>query len=652
MKNSKTKKLPVCLAVGAFALAAAGIGLLDRNVTIASAAPAKGAVTLTQKDYFGNDVEITVEFDGSQYILADYTRNIYVYDGSIENAEYMSNHLDQYSPYSSTDGVFDDGIAVSIFHNLVTAYDFYTEANIGFDWRGINGKNDEIAGNANLRYGLEFPIYVFTHDNYIYNGISARYNANFGYYEDLMASFVFVGDGFEGNGFEGNGAPARTLSHQGASLDIIAHEYQHGITGFLSHGLDYWEDSGALDEAFSDIFGLLVEGQQKDLSPDTEEFWSFGEDGTAAGDAFRGFVNPPYYYQYSNRYQGREDNGGVHYNSMIASYIQYAACKKLPGYFTRERITKLWLETLMTLPTNADFLDFQETFRTAAITLEFSAEAQKAISDAFDESGFPKLYRVTFQDEDGTVMQDSFVREGTATMAPSTTKAKDGTYRYEFKGWDKDINTITEDTVVTASYDKIRYYTVEFVDDDGNLLKSQDVDEGKSATAPSKPTKASTAQYQYTFKGWIGDFTNVRENLRIVAEFEQVDRTYTVTYVVNGERTSTTVKYGTAFNEVPEGYEGWFTDEACTKRLGATSVTDHITLYAKKIDTDDNNGNNGNNGNGNGSDTQDPPVQTPPKDDKDGPSVGLWVGIGVGAVVIIGAAVVTVLFLKKKKNNQ
>ena len=51
---------------------------------------------------------------------------------------------------------------------------------------------------------------------------------------------------------------ARTFTYLAASLDIVAHELTHGVTE-SSSGLIYMNESGALNEAFSDIMGASVE---------------------------------------------------------------------------------------------------------------------------------------------------------------------------------------------------------------------------------------------------------------------------------------------------------------------------------------------------------------------------------------------------------
>ena len=50
---------------------------------------------------------------------------------------------------------------------------------------------------------------------------------------------------------DGNGDPL-------VSIDIVAHELAHGVTAY-SANLIYANESGALNESFSDIFGNVIE---------------------------------------------------------------------------------------------------------------------------------------------------------------------------------------------------------------------------------------------------------------------------------------------------------------------------------------------------------------------------------------------------------
>jgi len=59
-------------------------------------------------------------------------------------------------------------------------------------------------------------------------------------------------------------------------------------------------------------------------------------------------------------------------------------------------------------------------------------------------------------------------------------------------------------------------YTITFVDWDGTVLKSEQVEEGQSATAPAEPTREG-----YTFIGWDKEFSNVSADLTVTALYEQ-----------------------------------------------------------------------------------------------------------------------------------
>lgn len=72
-----------------------------------------------------------------------------------------------------------------------------------------------------------------------------------------------------------------------ATLDILAHEYSHGVTRMTSN-LAYERESGALNEAFSDIIGYCVE--RRTLPNDWN--WLLGEDVAGAGRAFRNMQDP------------------------------------------------------------------------------------------------------------------------------------------------------------------------------------------------------------------------------------------------------------------------------------------------------------------------------------------------------------------------
>jgi Zn-dependent metalloprotease len=106
-----------------------------------------------------------------------------------------------------------------------------------------------------------------------------------------------------------------------ASLDVTAHELTHAITDRTAD-LEYRCQSGALNEAMSDIFASNV---------DTDD-WEIGED--LPGGALRDMANPADgdppqpahvddFVEMPNDGSPFNDNGGVHYNSGIPNHAYY-----------------------------------------------------------------------------------------------------------------------------------------------------------------------------------------------------------------------------------------------------------------------------------------------------------------------------------------
>lgn len=96
--------------------------------------------------------------------------------------------------------------------------------------------------------------------------------------------------------------------------DVLAHEFQHGVTQHTA-GLVYQNESGALNESLSDIFGAVIDSDD----------WLMGEEGVRA---IRSLQNPPQFGHpdsmvSSKFYCGSQDNGGVHINSGVLNKAFY-----------------------------------------------------------------------------------------------------------------------------------------------------------------------------------------------------------------------------------------------------------------------------------------------------------------------------------------
>ncbi len=128
----------------------------------------------------------------------------------------------------------------------------------------------------------------------------------------------------------------------------------------------------------------------------------------------------------------------------------------------------------------------------------------------------PDTYTVTFVNWDGTTLKTETVISGKSATAPSNpTREATAQYTYTFKGWDKEFTNVTSDLTVKAQYtETVNKYTVTFKGWDGSVLATRTVEYGKSATAPTAPSRAG-----YEFTGWDKDFSNVTGNITVTAQY-------------------------------------------------------------------------------------------------------------------------------------
>jgi Zn-dependent metalloprotease len=143
-----------------------------------------------------------------------------------------------------------------------------------------------------------------------------------------------------------------------ASLDVIGHELAHGVTEDEA-GLVYWQQSGALNEAMSDVMGSLVKQFKLNQTADQAD-WLIGAEllgPEVTGEALRSMKAPG--TAYDDDVLGKDpqpahmrdyvetmaDNGGVHINSGIPNHAFYLLATSLGGN-AWEKAGPIWYETL------------------------------------------------------------------------------------------------------------------------------------------------------------------------------------------------------------------------------------------------------------------------------------------------------------------
>ena len=180
-------------------------------------------------------------------------------------------------------------------------------------------------------------------------------------------------------------------------------------------------------------------------------------------------------------------------------------------------------------------------------------------------------YTVKFVDWDDEELKIEIVPYGESATAPEDpTRAG-----YTFTGWDTDYSQIIRDLTVTALYTSNTHtYTVIFVDWDESVIKSEEVAQGESATAPEVPNRPG-----YTFIGWDAEYSNVTSNQTMTALY--TINTYIVKFVDwnNDELKTETVPHGgsatapTNPNRLGYTFTSWDTDYS--------NITGNLTVTAQ-----------------------------------------------------------------------
>lgn len=147
-------------------------------------------------------------------------------------------------------------------------------------------------------------------------------------------------------------------------LDVIAHELTHGVTEKSSQ-LVYRDQSGALNESFSDIFGIIIKNWWEAPTRDDVDTWDWelgpglGQDGPLRDLSDPTRTGKPDHMDAYDPDPERRDHGGVHTNSNIhnkAAYLMLTA-QGADGarVFSVMDAAVLFYLTLIRLAPTADF---------------------------------------------------------------------------------------------------------------------------------------------------------------------------------------------------------------------------------------------------------------------------------------------------------
>ncbi|HGZ9072554.1 TPA: zinc metalloproteinase aureolysin [Staphylococcus aureus] len=204
------------------------------------------------------------------------------------------------------------------------------------------------------------PIVSLTHVNN-YGGQDNRNNAAW------IGDKMIYGDG-----------DGRTFTSLSGANDVVAHELTHGVTQETAN-LEYKDQSGALNESFSDVFGYFVDDEDFLMG---EDVYTPGKE----GDALRSMSNPEQFGQPAHMKDyvfTEKDNGGVHTNSGIPNKAAYNVIQAI-GKSKSEQIYYRALTEYLT--SNSNFKDCKDALYQAAKDL-YDEQTAEQVYEAWNEVG-------------------------------------------------------------------------------------------------------------------------------------------------------------------------------------------------------------------------------------------------------------------------
>ena len=180
------------------------------------------------------------------------------------------------------------------------------------------------------------------------------------------------------------------VNDYGECVDVIGHEFTHGVTGYTLAGDVYENEPGAVDEALSDIMGNLCEIM---LGETDDEDWLMAEN---CGDPVRSMSFPwlgrqpvtvggDFYQEPAEVPSMENDFGGVHTNS---SLIGHLAWKMVSMGIGLEEAFGLWKEAVNLLTPVSGFREVHHALIFAAEIRQMDVAYMGMIDMICEEAGF------------------------------------------------------------------------------------------------------------------------------------------------------------------------------------------------------------------------------------------------------------------------
>lgn len=367
-------------------------------------------------DIFGDEQSIPLEIDGNVnnlYHFYDEKRNIMIADiygtpinlGNTENINWInsvayimalnakdvpfrayknSNDELSYNAVINSEEDFNKvKNAVSAMANFIKTYDYY---------KGVLGRTSYNDNGAQIvaNIGLQYDLFALGKNN-DYENASWNGGDEAEFYFGSYKEFSFA-----------------------SALDIVAHEFTHAVTEYTSN-LEYKNESGALNEAYSDIMASLIEGKNFTVAEEIYTLRDMANPNKFSNPAEKGgkYYFPDDTSTYNVKWQENIlklseeagnvlndwkdwDHGGVHTNSNVPNHAAYLMYKN--GAFSdKEEMAKVWYLSMFILTKTSNFEDCALAVIQAAKMQGLSEDKIKIIEDAFVKTKMLDLKYTTLE---------------------------------------------------------------------------------------------------------------------------------------------------------------------------------------------------------------------------------------------------------------
>lgn len=392
------------------------LGVEEKSVIACFATNMSQTVSGTGIDVNGNNTSFNVNKNSdTSYTLEDFDRNIRVFDASNQTVAIGEDYIyivdSKGKTYKSNGSNWVDKN-----NNIVTIEDDNGSLQQG-NWKVVDGNGNVLDENAYCLvdiYGKDIKL-----DPVESNSASFTNSKAVTLMKEAQKIYDFFLEEFSRIGFDANNGSMSLVANntKGAyssdiaqstptamlvfgndnemTTELIAHEYMHSVERSI-RGMMYEGESGAIMEAYSDLFGEILE-DYNDGTLNGNCDWIHHAQEELGYDHSRNIENPN---ESDNPSKVGEETrpfwlrlviakDEVHHCSTIISHAAYimTTTQGSSTSLTMDELMNLWYRTLLTLPSNCTFSDLRESMILTATNIGFPTEKINRVSSAFSMVG-------------------------------------------------------------------------------------------------------------------------------------------------------------------------------------------------------------------------------------------------------------------------